>query len=39
MQIVRSITAREMLSSHLDLKKELCGGEHWSDGYFVATIG
>jgi hypothetical protein len=28
-----------MFSRHLDLKKGLCGGELWSDVYFVATIG
>jgi putative transposase len=41
-QIVRlykSITARELFSHHKELKKELWGGEFWSDGYYAATIG
>ena len=38
-QIVKSIMARELFRRHPDLKKELWGGELWSDGYFVATIG
>ena len=38
-QIIKSITAREMLRNHEDLKEELWGGELWTDGYYVATIG
>ena len=41
-QIVRlfkSITARELFRRFPDLKKELWGGELWSDGYYLATIG
>ncbi|MBI5077194.1 IS200/IS605 family transposase [Candidatus Falkowbacteria bacterium] len=41
-QIVRlfkSITARELFRRFPDLKKELWGGEFWSDGYYLATIG
>jgi putative transposase len=41
-QIVRlfkSITARELFKQFPDLKKELWGGEFWSDGYYIATIG
>ena len=40
-QIVRlfkSITARELFRQFPDLKKELWGGEFWSDGYYLATI-
>jgi len=38
-QIVKSITARELFKKHPDLRKELWGGELWTDGFFVATIG
>jgi len=41
-QIVRlfkSITSRELFRQFPDLKKELWGGEFWSDGYYLATIG
>ena len=37
-QIVKSITARELFQKHPDLKKELWGGELWSDGFYVSTV-
>lgn len=41
-QIVRlfkSITACELFRQFPDLKQELWGGEFWSDGYYLGTIG
>ena len=38
-QIFKSITAREIFSRKPSIKKELCGGEFWTDGYYVATVG
>lgn len=38
-QIVKSITAKQLFKTHPDLRKELWGGEFWSDGFYVATIG
>ena len=38
-RIFKSITARELFRRFPDLKKELWGGEFWSDGYYMATIG
>ncbi len=41
-QIVRAIksnTARELFKRKPELKKELWGGEFWTDGYYVATVG
>ena len=38
-QIIKSITAREMFRRHPEIKSILWGGELWTDGYFVATIG
>ena len=35
----KSITARELFLSFPELRKELWGGEFWSDGYYVATVG
>ena len=32
-------TARELFKSFPWLKKELWGGEFWSDGYYAATVG
>ena len=36
---VKSITAREVFSQVPSVKKQLWGGEFWSDGYFVSTVG
>ena len=38
-RIVKSITAIKLFEFHPDLKKELWGGEFWSDGGFVSTVG
>lgn len=38
-QIVKSITAREIFRRRPEVKKQLWGGEFWSDGYFVSSIG
>jgi len=35
----KSITARELFREYQWLKEELWGGEFWSDGYYVATVG
>jgi len=37
--IVKSITAREIFTKVPSVKKILWGGEFWSDGYFVSTVG
>ena len=36
--VVKSITAREIFRIHPDVRKQLWGGEFWSDGYFVNTV-
>ena len=38
-RIVKNITARKLFEFHLDIKKELWGGEFWSDGGYVGTVG
>ena len=38
-QIFKSITAREIFRQKPSVKKELWGGEFWTDGYYVATVG
>lgn len=38
-QIVKSITAIMLFRNHEEIKKELYGGEFWSDGGYVSTIG
>ncbi len=38
-RIFKSITARELFKQFPQLRKELWGGELWSDGYYLATVG
>jgi REP element-mobilizing transposase RayT len=38
-QTIKSITAREMFLKMPEIKKQLWGGEFWSKGYFVSTVG
>jgi putative transposase len=38
-QIFKSITAREIFRQKPSVKKELWGGEFWTDGYYVGTVG
>lgn len=37
--IIKSITAKEVFKRHPEVKKELWGGEFWSDGYYVSSVG
>jgi REP element-mobilizing transposase RayT len=34
-QIIKSITAREIFRDCPEVKKQLWGGEFWTDGYFI----
>ena len=38
-QIIKSITAREMFERMPEIKEKLWGGEFWSKGYFISTVG
>ena len=38
-RVMKSITAREVFKRFPKLRKELWGGEFWTDGYYVATVG
>lgn len=37
-RIFKSITARELFQQFPSLKKELWGGEFWSDGFYLSTV-
>ncbi|MDP3641053.1 MAG: IS200/IS605 family transposase [Alphaproteobacteria bacterium] len=37
--LIKSITAREIFRRCPQVKKELWGGEFWTDGYFASTVG
>jgi putative transposase len=38
-QTIKSIIAREVFKHVPEVKKQLWGGEFWSDGYFISTVG
>ena len=37
--MIKSLTAREVFARVPSIKKQLWGGEFWSDGYYVGTVG
>jgi putative transposase len=38
-QIVKSISAREIFRRYPEIREQLWAGEIWSDGYFVRSVG
>jgi putative transposase len=36
--IIKSFTAREVFTKNPEVKRQLWGGEFWTDGYFVNTV-
>ena len=38
-QAVKSITAKEIFKLHPEVKEKLWGGEFWTKGYYVNTVG
>ena len=38
-QIIKSLTAREIFRRCPEVKRKLWGGEFWSDGYYASTVG
>ena len=37
--MIKSLTARKIFQECPQVKKQLWGGEFWSDGYFASTVG
>ena len=37
-QMVKSLTAREVFAHHPEVKKQLWGGQFWTDGHYVSTV-
>ena len=35
---IKGIVSRRVFEAHPEIKKQLWGGEFWSDGYFVSTV-
>jgi len=38
-QVMKSISAREVFKRYPEIRKEMWAGEFWSDGYFVRSVG
>ena len=38
-KLVKGLTAREIFKRCPQVKKQLWGGEFWTDGYFASTVG
>jgi putative transposase len=38
-QMLKSLTAREVFKRCPQVKQQLWGGEFWADGYFASTVG
>ena len=38
-RMIKSLTAREIFKRCPHVKKQLWGGEFWTDGYFASTVG
>ena len=38
-RLFKSVTARQLFTRFPELKKDLWGGEFWTDGYYAATVG
>jgi REP-associated tyrosine transposase len=39
MQVLKSLSAREMFRAHPEIRKVLWEGEFWSDGGYIGTVG
>lgn len=37
-KLIKSTTARQVFITVPEIKKELWGGEFWTDGYYIATV-
>jgi putative transposase len=37
--LYKNVTAKQLFKQHPDLRRELWGGEFWTDAYYAATVG
>ena len=37
-KLIKSITAKKVFQQVPEVKKELWGGEFWTDGYYISTV-
>ena len=38
-EIIKNITARKIFKEYPEIRKQLWGGELWSDGGYIGTVG
>ena len=38
-QTIKSVTAKEIFRLHPEIKARLWGGQFWTDGYYINTVG
>ncbi len=38
-RVIKSLTAREIFRQVVSVKQQLWGGELWTDGYYISTVG
>ena len=38
-QVIKSITAREIFKEHPEVKRDLWGGNFWTSGFYANTVG
>ena len=38
-QVIKSLTAKELFRLHPEVKQQLWGGQFWTDGYYINTVG
>jgi putative transposase len=38
-RVVKSITAKEIFRLHPEVKSKLWGGDFWTSGYYINTVG
>ena len=38
-QTMKSITAIQIFEPHSEVKRKLWGGEFWTSGYYITTVG
>ena len=38
-QTIKSVTAKEIFRLHPEIKTRLWGGQFWTDGYYINTVG
>ena len=38
-RLIKNLTAKQVFTHNPEVKRQLWGGEFWTDGYYIATVG